>query len=221
VKNILLLLVLLTASSQSLSQQTQYIRDELHVPLRSGQGNQYRIVHKGLVSGTALTVLEQNEDKTYTKVRTSKGIEGWIQSQYLKDQPSSKYLLKLANQTISKLQKKNADTNKQLNSLSSQDQTLKQKLAELSKNNSLLANELKEIKAISANAIQINQDNQRLLEENQMLINKTEMLSTDNQRLIDKQESDSFLSGAFAVLIGVMITLLVPYLWPKKRTDWA
>jgi SH3 domain protein len=28
------------------------------------------------------------------------------------------------------------------------------------------------------------------------------------------------MNGAFAVLIGVMITLMVPRLWPKKSSEW-
>lgn len=178
-------------------------------------------MHKGLVSGTALTVLDTSADKEYTLVRTRGGTEGWIQTQYLSDQPAGRDLLKVANRTIAKLEEQNSNTSKQLAALKSQDQKNQQQLSALSKTNSSVSTELSKIKAISANAVQLNMDNQRLLEENQMLINKVEILNTDNKRLVDKQESDAFLNGAFAVLIGVMITLLVPRLWPKKSTDWA
>jgi SH3 domain protein len=48
-------------------------------------------------------------------------------------------------------------------------------------------------------------------------------LQADNQRLLDSTENEAFLNGALAVGLGVLITLLVPRLWPKKRrsTSWA
>jgi SH3 domain protein len=221
VKKILLLLVLITASSELFSQQQRYIRDELLVPLRSGQGSQYRIVHKGLISGTAVTVLETNDDKSYSRVKTRRGTEGWIQSQYLSDQPAGRDLLKIANKNIAKLEEGNKQLKQQLQETEQQERSASKQLTDITERNNSTSKELDDIKALSANAIQLNADNQRILEENQMLINKVEVLSTDNQRLNDNNDSDSFLNGAFAVLIGVMITLMVPRLWPKKSTDWA
>jgi SH3 domain protein len=103
VKIFALLIAGLLLSGEVFSQQTIYIRDMLYVPMRSGQGTQYRIVHKGLVSGTPLAVLELSEDNTYTKVRTPKGTEGWVQSQYLSKEPSARNQLKLAKIYIASL----------------------------------------------------------------------------------------------------------------------
>jgi SH3 domain protein len=49
------------------------------------------------------------------------------------------------------------------------------------------------------------------------------MLEAENQRLHDKVDSEDFLNGALAVLLGVIITLVVPRLWPKRRksSSWA
>jgi SH3 domain protein len=92
---------LMMIPSQALSQSdVRYVSDVLFVPLRSGQGNQFRIVNAGLKSGTALTFLEQGETDQWAKVRTDKGIEGWIRTQYIMTNiPSS---LKL-DQTLNEL----------------------------------------------------------------------------------------------------------------------
>ena len=219
-KTLLLLLVLISASSQLFGQQTRYIHDQLYVPVRSGETTGHRII-KLLNSGTALTVIKENADKKWSFVRTNKGIEGWMQTQYLTSSPVSKDLLKVANASLARLKQENGNLKKQLSEIKTQDGNNQRQLASLSKNNAQISKELENIKAISANAVQINRDNNRLLEENQMLINKVEILTTDNQRLVDDQESDAFMNGAFAVLIGVMITLIVPRLWPRKSTDWA
>ena len=219
-KRLVLFLAILFASAQLHSQETRYIRDQLYVPLRSGQTMQHRIVHKGLVSGTQLTVIETSEDEKYSLVRTNKGTEGWIQSQYLSTEPAGRNLLKVANKQLAKQLQKNRELAQQLNQIQSQQQQAKQQIDSLSSKSSAANKELLQIKDISANTIQINSDNQRLLQENQLLKNEVDVLGTDNQRLNDEQKSDAFLSGAYAVLLGVFITLLVPRLWPKKRTEW-
>jgi SH3 domain protein len=203
------------------AQETRYIRDVIYVPLRSGQSTQHRIVHKGLVSGTPLTELEVNKDSGYSRVTTAGGNEGWIQTQYLSAEPAARNVLKKANFTIEKLRKETSALNQKLSQLKKQDKSSNSSIAQLSGENKKIGLELNKIKSISANAIKINSDNNRLLEENQDLKNQLDIVSADNQRLSDDSESDSFLNGAFAVLIGVMITLAVPRLWPKKTTDWA
>ena len=220
-KRLMLLLAILSASNTLRSEEIRYIRDQLYVPLRSGQTLQHRIVHKGLVSGTRLTVIETSDDEKYSRVRTDKKTEGWIQTQYLSSEQAGRDLLKIANTKVAGLQQKNNNLNKQLTAIKSQQQQAKKQISSLSSQSNTTNSELQQIKAISANAIQINSDNQRLLEENQLLNNEVDVLNTDNQRLNDEQDSDSFLNGAFAVLIGVMITLLVPRLWPQKRTEWG
>lgn len=219
---ILALLILgLSLSSQAYSEQTVYIRDMLFVPLRSGQGNQYRIVHKGVVSGTPLTVIKQSEDEKYALVRTKKGVEGWIETQYISNEPSARNQLKLAKVTIANLQSDNDSLSKQLSSLHSKDKTTTKQFNETASKNDELQAELERIKEVSSKAIQLDADNERLLNENQVLKNELDVLSADNQRLSDEKKSDAFMNGVFAVLIGVMITLIVPRLWPKKNSEWS
>ena len=66
-------------------------------------------------------------------------------------------------------------------------------------------------------------DNRRLVEESENLRSEVEMLEAENQRLHDKLESEDFLNGALAVLLGVIIALVAPRLQPKRRksSSWA
>jgi SH3 domain protein len=208
-------------NNQTDSLGTRYIRDTLYVPLRSGQTTQHRIVHKGLVSGTRVNVESLSEDGTYSQVVTDQGLEGWIQTQYLSDSPAGKDLYEQAAKTITQLKASNATANQQLKQLQTDNKTLKAELDALTSNKDQLSDELTNIKSISANAIKLNSDNQVLLESNERLKNKVDILTTDNKRLQDEMSNDSFINGALAVLIGVFITLIVPRLWPKKRTEWS
>ena len=215
-----LILVTALVSSNLYAEEIRYVRDTLYVPVRSGQSTQHRI-HKTLVSGTPVTVIEISEDGKYSKVKTRKGLEGWMQSQYLMDKPAAKDLLKAAQSQAAKLQQTNKQLKTEVAKLKNAQQKTEKELAQASSSNSNLNDELSEIKALSARSIELNRDNNRLLKDNEALKNQVDMLAADNQRLNDKADSDSFLNGAFAVLIGVMIALLVPRLAPKKRSDWA
>ena len=88
---------------------------------------------------------------------------------------------------------------------------------------SSVSQELTQLKQISGKAVQLDADNRRLAEETENLRSEVEMLEAENQRLQDKLKSEDFINGALAVLLGVVITLVVPRLWPKRRrsSSWA
>ena len=48
--------------SSAQAQDVRYISDKQYVPLRSGAGNEYRITHRGLPSGTRLTVNSESDN---------------------------------------------------------------------------------------------------------------------------------------------------------------
>jgi len=80
-----------------------------------------------------------------------------------------------------------------------------------------------QLKQISGNAVQLDVDNRRLVEDTENLRSEVEMLKAENLRLQDKLGSEDFLNGALAVLLGVIIALVAPRLVPKRRksSSWA
>ena len=79
--------------------------------------------------------------------------------------------------------------------------------------------ELVEVRRVSANALSLDTNNRRLTQETEVLKTRLEVLQADNQRLQSSAESDAFFNGALAVLLGVIITLLVPRLRPKRKSS--
>ena len=63
------------------------------VPVRSGAGANYRIVNRGLPSGTALLVFDQSEDGEWAEIETRGGTRGWIPTQYLQKDPPAGLLI--------------------------------------------------------------------------------------------------------------------------------
>jgi len=65
---------------------TAWIDDEIYVPVRSGAGSGYRIVHRGLKSGTRVEFL--GEDGDWAHIRFSDN-EGYIPKQYISRSPTA------------------------------------------------------------------------------------------------------------------------------------
>lgn len=223
VKNSILVgtsILLLSLGSMAFA-ETRYISDKIYVPLRVGDSTKHRIIHRGLPSGEKLELLETNEDSGYSRVKTDRGVEGWLPSHYLVESPVARSLLNSAKQEAAELSKSNKELREQLKSTTQSSTETSNTVSDLEQENTALSEELAEIKRVSASAIKLDEDNRRLLQSNQMLSSEVDVLKTDNTRLREDKENEFFLNGAFAVLIGVMITLIIPKMMPKRRSDWG
>lgn len=220
-KKFFLIGLLLLSGAGSAVAETRYISDKVYVPLRSGDSSRHRIVHRGLPSGEKVELLQSNEESGYSEVRTGGGIQGWLPTHYLVDSPVARTLLERANAKIKELDTDNKQLKEKLSNTGQVSTEAQSDLEAAMAENNALKDELDEVKRISANAIKLDTDNRQLLEANQALSNEVDVLKTDNARLRENKENEFFLNGAFAVIIGVMITLIIPRLMPKKRSEWS
>ena len=93
----------------SFGEEQRYITDEILVPVRSGAGGEYRIVNKGLSSGTPITQFSLSEDGIWAEVETRGGTRGWLRAQYIQVEKPSQLLLQEAERQYAELE---ADRNK-------------------------------------------------------------------------------------------------------------
>lgn len=220
-RNLTLGLMLAIFANTGLS-QVAYIDDKLLVPLRSGEGTGFRIIHKGLKSGVKLEVIKESKESGYSFVKTPSGLEGYIPTRYLSKQPIAAAQLVNANKTIESLREKNKLLTNEFNQLSSDHKSLQGTQNSTDDTLKKTESELRKIKEISANAIHLDQRNHELRENNEQLRNEVELLQVENKRLKDRSESNMMLIGGGLVLLGVIIALLAPALKPTKKSDgWA
>lgn len=216
------LLILLLSMAPAAMAQTVYVDDRLVAPLRSGQSTEYRILDAGLVSGTPLTLLERNEETGYSRVRTPRKQEGWILTRYLSDEPIAADLLESARRNLASAQAGQKEAQSAAQELQTERDQLLAERATLREEVRSLSNELDELKSISSNALTLDKRNQELQETSQSLRNEVELLTTDNQRLKDKSESNFMLVGAGLVGLGILIAVVLPLLRPTRKNDsWA
>lgn len=201
----------LTVAAQSLAAvgDVNYISDELNVPLRSGPSTAHRILHRGLPSGTKLTVLAIDEEAGFTQVRTDSGLDGWVTSQYLTGTPIARVRLAAAEKRIQALK---ADLNKERDALASIQAEYKETEANNQALNSqvkALSQELAELKLISADPIQEHARNVKLTEQNTRLVAQVEELSSKTRRLEKNAQLQWLLYGGALVLIGLVIGVVL------------
>ncbi len=218
-----LLLISLLFSAVARAQEIRYISDKQLIPVRSGAGNDYRIVNRGLPSGTRLTVKSRSRDGLWAQIATDRGTKGWVRAQYLMKELPAQNKLDDAIRRAEQATEQQAALAQEVEALKLERVELLNQITSTGSELGGLSEELTQLRKISGNAVQLDVDNRRLLQEAEGLRSQVETLESENQRLIDKLESEDFLNGALAVLLGVIITLVVPRLWPKRRrsSSWA
>jgi SH3 domain protein len=219
----LTLLILLCFSVGNVAADTRYVSDTQYIPLRSGPGNEYRIIHRGIPSGTRLDVKSTSDNGEFAQISTDKGTKGWIRTQYLMKGLPAQNKLSAALTKAETLSNENKTLKSESESLAGERVALLNQVNSSEGNLDETTEELARLQQISGNAVQLDVDNRRLGLEAEELRSEGETLKAENQRLQDKIDSEAFMNGAFAVTLGVIIALVVPRLWPRRRksSSWA
>ncbi len=161
-----LLALLMVLGPVSAFAATLYISDELTVPLRRGPSNGHKIINAALPSGLALEVLGEDSAAGFTQVRTPNGIEGWVPTQFLVNQPVAKDRLAAALKRVETLEAQLKSTRDNYQDVRGARSEIEGKASELSKENQKLQTELAEIRRVSATAITQFEENKQLKTSN-------------------------------------------------------
>lgn len=216
--------ILLTLLVSSMVQADRvYIDDVLYVPLRGGQSTDHQILHRGLKSGTELERLEVNEETNYTRVRTDSGLEGWIRSQYISEEPVAEQVLDSVSDRLENLEAEHQQSLLRLREAREDNETLSSDVSSLREENESLASELKRINELAANVIAIDEENDRLVSDRSDLVTEIEGLNQANQELASSRAQEWFLAGGGTVLIGLLFGFWIARrLYHRRNTSgWA
>lgn len=214
----ILLLILFTSAAAAV--EKRYVNDELWLPLRTGPGQEYRIV-KSLQSGEHLIFIEQLEDSDYTKVKTDKGDEGFVLTRFLVDEPVAKEKLILAQRELETVREQLQQAEQQRNELQQQLDSTSNSSESLQQQNSELQQELNRISAISENALALDEKAKKLTLRNQDLEIQVEALTAENAQLRDDNRYSYLIYGGGLVIIGILAGLILPALRSKRSSSWV
>jgi SH3 domain protein len=219
---VLLLSTTLFAASIKAATETVYIRDEIYVPLRAGQSNEYRILHQGIRSGTVLERTEVNEETGFSRVKTPDGLEGWIQNQYLITEPIARDRLRALQGQFVALQ---ADYDTTQKNLAGEIQTATiatASILQLEQERVDLSTELNRITELAANVIQIDQQHESLQTEISALNQQIEDLEVVNANLLDTTNQTWYMIGAGTIFLGLILGLwLGRQMYTRRDPGWS
>lgn len=211
--------------AQAQEGETRYISDVLHVPLRTGMGNQFRIVHRGLRSGTAVEIIRQDEDSDghgWSLVRPPQGEDGWVPNQYLLTQPTAAQQLDAAQARVQRLNNERGQLQETINELRAQNSTLEQALASLQGEHENLQTELDDIRTVSADALNLHQQHQELNEAYQLLQTRADVIQAENEQLRSDQRYYEWLFGVGILFGGVVLALILQAVGRRRRkSEWG
>ncbi len=215
----LLGLMIASLTTDDLRAETAYISDELTVPLRSGPSSQHRILHRGLPSGTRLEILTNDEAAGFSQIRTTRGTEGWVRTQYLVSQPIAKMRLAGAQRELNRAKDALAQAQAEIRELRTSNANQTSASQKDATQIADLQSELNEIKQISANAVESHNENLTLKESNARLRDELDDMAEERNRLEANAENQAILYGAGFVLLGLIAGVLIKS--RPQRSAWS
>ncbi|PWW12957.1 TIGR04211 family SH3 domain-containing protein [Mangrovibacter plantisponsor] len=193
---ICLSLFALSVSATAVADETRYVSDDLTTWLRSGPGDNYRLVGT-LSAGEAVTLLQTNENTNYGQVRDKDGRTAWIPLKELNTDPSMRTRVPALESQVKTLTDK-------LNNI---DATWNQRTADMQK------------KVAESDGIinGLKSENQKLKNE---LVVAQKKVNMANLQLDDKQRTiimQWFMYGGGVAGIGLLLGLILPHIIPGRR----
>nr|WP_305907423.1 TIGR04211 family SH3 domain-containing protein [Methylomarinum sp. Ch1-1]MDP4520173.1 TIGR04211 family SH3 domain-containing protein [Methylomarinum sp. Ch1-1] len=174
-----------------------------------------------LPSGTPLTVLEENSESGYSKVRTNGGVEGYILTRHTSPKPISRWYLDRANKKLAELQEENKLFKEELEQLKGNNTQALSSNQTLTQERDRLSNELNDLKQTAANAVQLKHQRDQLQERVISVERELQQVKRENQALVDSTNQDWFLYGGLLALFGVILGFILPKLsWRRKTSNW-
>ncbi|PXV74819.1 TIGR04211 family SH3 domain-containing protein [Pantoea sp. PNA 03-3] len=191
-------LLALSALTPAHADQKRYVSDELSTWVRSGPGDQFRLLGK-LNAGEQVELLQTNDATKYGQVRDAEGRTVWIPLSQLSENPSLRTRVPQLEQQVKDLTAKLANID---NSWNQRTAEMQNKVA----SSDSVINGLKE-------------QNQKLKNE---LIVAQKKVNAANVQLDDKQRTiimQWFIYGGGVLGVGLLLGLLLPHMVPRRKKN--
>ena len=201
----------------------RYVTDILYVPMRAGPGTQYKIIHQGVRTGTKMQVLNADAGNGFSQVITSQGLEGYIRTQYLIDNPPARQQLPDLQAKAEQAVNNGLLLSQQLKETQATVEKVKADLLSVQNELETKERELKAIAEVSADTLAIDQRNKRLIEDNLQLKDRVQLLEVDNGELMKNTGYRWFLYGGGTLFLGVLVGVILPRIKVRKKqaSDWV
>jgi len=213
-------LYFLVFASGAVSAENRWVTDEFEVMMRSGKSTKQSIVRQ-LRSGTRVEVLETDAEAGYSRVQLPSGTQGWVLTRYLRSAPTARLRLPEVESRLERSQARQAELRAELDELKDTRQSLDRQVAELQSQNSSLQGQLDRITQLSADTIQIDQQNAQLKQRLAEAQQQVDTLEIENGQLAGRANQQWFLIGGGVLTFGLLMGLILPRISWRKKSSWS
>lgn len=197
--------VFLLSNAPATLAETWYVKPSAEVPIRSGQGTDYKILSV-VPDGLTVSILEEADP--WVKVRTEGGTEGWMLKRYLTNDPplSSRFASLQAQKE--KLEQENGKMRLELDELSTANSLNQQELNACIAERDELRNNYQTLQEDTADVIAIKKNLTGKVEEVLLLRQQLTELERKNKNLQNNTSLKWFLAGGLVLITGWVIGLV-------------
>jgi SH3 domain protein len=211
--------LLIIVPAAHLSAQSMWVSDEFEVMLRTGPSTN-NAIERMLPSGTALEVVERDDDAGYALVRTAAGTEGWVLTRYLMNEPSAREQLEALTRRLTNANATGTSLTSQLDAVKGEYDSASRQIASLEGENRRLEQELAEIKRTAANVLSISDQNKELREQLANTEIQAAALEQQNRELTGQTTRYWFMTGAFVLVVGMVLGIWLPRIRWQRRSRY-
>ncbi|NIV19014.1 MAG: TIGR04211 family SH3 domain-containing protein [Woeseiaceae bacterium] len=201
------------------SAQDAWVSDQFEVTLRSGPSTS-NAIERMLPSGTALEVLERNDELGYALVRTAAGTEGWVLTRYLMSEPSAREQLASLTTRLSSANAEGSSLTSQLAAVQGEFDAARRQIASLERDKKRVEDELAEIKRTAANVLSINNQNKALREQLAGAETSVGALEQQVRGLTSQTTRYWFMTGALVLMVGIILGIWLPRIRWQRRSRY-
>jgi len=199
--------------------QSVWVSDQFEVMLRTGPSIN-NAIERMLPSGTALEVLERDDESGYARVRTATGSEGWVLSRYLMNEASAREQLAALTNRLTNANTQGSSLTSQLDAVRSEYTAASRQIATLERDKGRLEQELADVKRTAANVLSINDQNKSLREQLATAEIEVATIEQQNRELTSQTTRYWFMAGALVLVVGVILGIWLPRIRWQRRTRY-
>ncbi|MBK1695145.1 hypothetical protein CKO09_10395 [Chromatium weissei] len=216
-----ILMFISVLNSAMVQAETQYVTDQLQIPLRAGESARYKIIRM-LESGTPLEVLSVNKETEYTRVRTENGTQGYVLTNQLQKEAATRTQLAELQAHLTELKQAPEALSAKLSTLETEHAALTETAQSLKEAKQALEQELATIRHASSNVLEITNERDRLRIQVSELTREREELLQKHSDVTHQIQQRWFLIGAGVLIVGVLIGLIFPHLsFRRRKSNWS
>ena len=214
--SILAFSLLIIFPATQIQAEPMWVSDQFEVMLRTGPSTS-NAIERILPSGTALELVERDDDAGYARVRTAAGTEGWVLTRYLMDEPSAREQLEALTSRLTSVAAQGSSLTSQLDAVQGEYDSASRQIATLENEKRRLEGELAEIKRTAANVLAINNQNKELRDQLANAEIQAATLEQQNRELTGQTTRYWFMTGAMVLVVGMILGIWLPRIrWQRK-----